>query len=396
MRVRLIILTFFYLFFGVSLAFANDPPILTSPANNSTTTSTTLNWQAPSYSLYSTNPYRVQIHYDPSFSPVSSIYRDSYKTATTYTPELYQGTWYWRVEVRDSTGTWSSWSNTWLFTLVEATATPTPQPTSSPTSTPTPSATSTPTATASPSSSSFVISNTPSQINSDESFTVSVNLTSTNKDTVYYLSGAFKKVDGTRYFGLTKISSNWVSYSSIDYLNQYKITTDNTGSWTGSLEVKPDTSDSDYKGSGDYIFKVGKYTSSGSGPTWNNEEVQIKINDVNNLSSDDPPSSQAIPKTIPSDNPLPITTSKSVTSKISEKLSSFPKSASVAGISKISTQSALNASSTPSANIKVSTEKQKNNPFVLIGFIFIITGVGLLGHLIFREYYGSIYHTFRK
>ena len=41
---------------------------------------------------------------------------------------------------------------------------------------------------------------------------------------------------------------------------------DSNGQWNGSIEVKLDTQDSSFKGSGNYNFKIGRYTASGTSP----------------------------------------------------------------------------------------------------------------------------------
>ena len=124
--------------------------------------------------------------------------------------------------------------------------------------------------------SSFTISSIPSEINSDQTFTINVNLILQNyPDSKFYLKGAFKKSDSSNYFGLTKVSSSWIQNGS-SYANQFQLTTNSSGSFNGNLEIQPDILDSGYSGTGDYIFKVGRYSDSGSGPTWSNE-VNIKI-----------------------------------------------------------------------------------------------------------------------
>lgn len=367
---KLIILILFLLF-GVRPASAVETPILLNPANGITNTSSRLEWQTPSYSLYSSNPYRVQVDDDPSFS---SLNKDYYTNNTYYTPTLSFGTWNWRVKAKDVSGIWSEWSNIWSFILSDSTSTPTP--TQTPISTPSPASTS-----SSPQlTSSFTISNIPSQINSDQSFSVSINLTlPNNKNAEYFLSGAFKKADGTRYFGLTKINADWIKYESGNYLNQYKITTDNNGNWTGTLEVKPDTSDTDYKGSGDYIFKVGRYTSSGSGPTWSNEST-IKIisteSDEGATSTNTPFSTTNSPTSPPSVKTKP-TTSSSSQPKSFDKL--VYHDATVAG----ATASASTfASSSP--NVEVKSQKQVS-PIVWVGLVFIFAGTGSLGYIYWKR-----------
>lgn len=240
---------------------AGEPTILTEPSNNSTVTSSKLQWQAPSYTLYPNNPYRIQVDDNPSF-PSSTINKDYYTKNTYYTPTLNIGTWHWRVKVKDLSGTWSDWSSIWSFTLSESVASPTPSSTPIQTPSPTPITNTV---------SSFTISNIPSQVNSDQSFSISINLSlPNNPNSSFYLKGAFKKSDSSNYFGLTKVSNSWIKNNSA-HSNQFPITTDSSGNWSGSLEVKPNTEDSGFNGSGDYIFKVGRYSATGSGPTWGNE-----------------------------------------------------------------------------------------------------------------------------
>jgi hypothetical protein len=248
--------------------FAGESPTQLGPAYGSTVTLSKLEWQAPTYPLYSNgSPYLVVVDNDQDFS--SPEKNSVYLTNNYYSPKLDLGTWYWRVRAKDLDGNWSEWSPAWSFTLSDSTPIPSSQ--LSPTNNPIPTPTSIPNSTATSIPSDFSISGVPTQINSDQSFIVSINLSIPGKaNTDYYLSGVFKSVDGTRYFGLTKTDLEWKQYSS-DKGNRYKITTDSSGIWTGNLQVKPDAKDSDYKGSGDYIFKVGRYTSSGSGPTWSNE-----------------------------------------------------------------------------------------------------------------------------
>ncbi len=284
----------------------------------------------------------------------------------------------WRYTGNSSNSSGSS-DNTVAINLQTSTPTPTPSPSPIPTSALTPSPTAQPT-------SSFIINKIPSQIDSDQSFNVSADLIlPNNKNTDYYLSGAFKKIDGTRYFGLTKINSNWIQYSSTNYLNQYKITTNDNGVWAGSIEIKPDIEDSDYKGSGDYIFKVARY-SSNSSPTWSNETT-VKINDVKTLTPTDSPTSQAISNPTPSATPRS-TTFKSLSPRSTQSLKSFYQVASVAA----ATTSAKNIEG--KSKTKVKNQKQ-TNPLVWVGLIFIFAGFCLVGYIYLTKN-AKIPFTFRK
>ncbi len=146
MKVIIILLTSLisFSFFIVTLpAFATDAPTQTSPENGSSVTTTTMAWEVPTYTLYSGDHYRVQVDDDQTFA---SIDKDYDPNNASYTPSgLSEGTWYWRVKAKDSSGTWSDWSSTWNFNLVAPSPTPTPTATPTPTSTPTPGPTNTPT-----------------------------------------------------------------------------------------------------------------------------------------------------------------------------------------------------------------------------------------------------------
>ncbi|MEK6808212.1 MAG: hypothetical protein AABY14_00830, partial [Nanoarchaeota archaeon] len=113
------------LFLLTSSVYAGEPPTLISPNNGSTVTTSKLEWQSPSYPIYTQgSPYVVQIKNIPTFTSQD----DRYKTNTYYTPQLSNGSWYWRVKAKDAIGTWSEWSNTWSFSLVTSTITTTPTP----------------------------------------------------------------------------------------------------------------------------------------------------------------------------------------------------------------------------------------------------------------------------
>lgn len=149
---------------------------------------------------------------------------------------------------------------------------------------PTSAATSSPTSQPSSSSqrSSFTISYAIDQITSTDSLTVPTTLIlPSSPNSKFYLKGAFKKTDNSNYFGLTQVGNAWVN-NGTSYSKQFPIITDSIGYWTGNLAIKVDTEDSGFTGSGDYIFKVARYSQSGSGPTWSNEvSLQIVASTVN-------------------------------------------------------------------------------------------------------------------
>lgn len=356
-------------------SFAISAPEQLSPSDGSTTSSSKLEWQAPPDPLYPSNPYRVQVDDDPGFSSASSIFRDTYKTSTTYSPELTSGTWYWRVKAKDSTGIWSDWSSTWSFIL--STSNPTPTDTQSENSTySTPSTQIVePTPTSSSSKSNFIISEIPSSINSDQSFSISIELSlPNNPSSNFYLKGAFKKADGSNYFGFTKVGSYWIKNGS-SYSSQVQINTDSTGSWSGTLEIKPDEGDSGFTGTGDYIFKVARYTSSGSGPTWSNEE-SINILDTQTSETDAENTISTTPQGAPATKSTPVKNSIITTKN---------KLATAAGVNLESTPS--NTTNSENLDLQVKDEKEFNLNFLPIigGVILIFLGTGSLVYIYYKQ-----------
>jgi len=235
-----------------------------------------------------------------------------------------------------------------------------PPPTPTPTATPTPSSSSS----SSSSSSTFSISNIPTEIDSDKSFSTTINL-SLSANTKFYLKGAFKKVDNSNYFGQTKVSGNWVKNSST-YSDQFPITTDSSGNWSGIIDVQIDPFDSGYIGSGDYIFKFGRYSDSGSGPTWSDEQ-SIKINAVaitKEISETDFADEEIgvinLSKISPSPNSEVLAVIKEPEEKI-EKIHSLEK------YRKIATETAI-----PLQTDKLKKSTNGINPFIMLGVLTLL------------------------
>lgn len=367
-------------FFLIHPVYALSPPILSDPSNNSVIYSgPKLSWQAVIDSM----GYKIMI--DDESSITSPYTKTPYYTENTYySPKLNSGSYYWKVGAKDNNGTWF-WSDVWSFTLSAASSSPTPSPTPSPSSS----------SSTSPASSLFTISNLPAQINSDQSFSISVNLSlPNNPNTTYYLAGAFKIAGGNRYFGLTKSGSDWIKYNSENFSNQYKITTNSSGTWTGNLEIKPDTSDSDYKGSGDYVFKIARYTQAGS-QTWSNEAdikiISTEIEEQGDVSTSDTPSSATNPSSSSQSNPKKNISLSQTSSKVNYNV------ASIAGTTTTTASSAA-------SSVEVKNQKQINrgtiplrgiNYFFWLGIIFVFAGIGSLGYIYLRRN-GTVFNKFRK
>lgn len=354
------------LFIFPKTACAIDSPSLNSPSNNSNISTSKLEWHIPSFDLYSNKPFRIQVDEQESFD---DPFRDYSTNNNHYTPTLTEGTWYWRIKVKDSNETWSDWSSVWKFTY---STTATPIPTSTPTSTRTP--TSTPTNT-----NIFQISNIPSKINSDQSFKIKVEITlPSNPNEELYLKGAFKKSDSSNYFGLTKINSDWIKNGE-SYNKQFHLILNAQGKWTGEVEVKPDIEDSGYTGSGNYIFKLAYYKSNGSGPNWSNE-LSLEINNIL------PPQNSSAPTSTPTPIPSvsPTSLKSSTHSAFLEDSSSDQIERQIATIAGLSTSSVLEEE--PQIEVKA---KQRFNMVPIVGIAFMFAGICIFSYLYFKKRLGD-------
>lgn len=121
------------------------------------------------------------------------------------------------------------------------------------------------------SAATFTFIGAPSTINENDTFLVNVNLEiSGSSGNIYYIKGVFSHSDTpSSYLGYTKNNNgDWRNDDEADKTQYYKVTMDSNGQWSGAIEFKLDTQDSSFKGSGNYNFKLGRYTTTGTSPTW--------------------------------------------------------------------------------------------------------------------------------
>lgn len=206
----------------------------------------------------------------------------------------------------------------------------------------------------------FTLSGVPASTNVDQSFSVSVTLTIGNSaGKKYYLRSAFYENGTSNYFGYTKNHyDSWYNGSPSIDTHQYKeVTMDSFNTWTGVVEVKPDSSSSKYKGPGDYGFKIGYYTDTQTSTTvseWTNSSmINITGSSTASPSPSPSPSPTAIASPSPSSNPSP-----------HPSLSPSPRS-SPAVLSIASPTPVKKASPTPSPMETVLADSGENREFVL-------------------------------
>lgn len=248
-------------------------PILSSPQNQATVSSTRLEWQAVEGAI----DYRVVIDDEPTVS--GTYLKSSYKTTTNYSPKLDPGTYYWQVRARDLAKQWSGWSEVRSFNLIVSPSLINTSPVASPVTFQSVSPTPSPSIKPIP-----IFSQTPNltSIDSTDLLEAAVLLSGFTPKTDFYLKGVFIKENSSNYFGKTKVNQSWIK-NSMSYQNQIKITTDDLGNWNGTVSVMVDLDDSGFGGNGSYIFKVGRYDTDGSNLTWSNNS-QIKITEVVSVS----------------------------------------------------------------------------------------------------------------
>src|SRR3990167_3152404 len=95
--------------------------------------------------------------------------------------------------------------------------------------------------------------------------------------TVYYLRGAFYKEGTSQYCGYTWNGSEWYNgpFTSNDGWKKLLAVTIASDSAKTEIKVKVDSNDSHCRETGDYLFKVMRYTQSGNSSS--DDQVPLKI-----------------------------------------------------------------------------------------------------------------------
>lgn len=366
--------------FASVVSAANLPQSLSpSGGQEVSDTSPKLSWQYTDSCPLSGSCFLVEVDDSGSFdSPNKSVYTNN----TYYSPQdLNEGEWFWRVKAKDVSSSWSDWSST-NFKIIASAG---PSPSASASSEPSPSVV--PVSGSTSNTSQFNVSGVPSAVNSSESFAVVVSLSlPSNPSTNFYLKGAFQKNGSSNYFGQTQVSGSWIKNGD-SYAQQFRITTDGSGNWSGNLQVMPDNEDSGYVGTGDYIFKVGRYSASGSGPTWSNE-ANIQINGVvptatPKASSTPTPKSTVSPKTsVISPSP----SSKNSTTVNGSLVSSYQNSGNGEDV-KIASIAGIAVQSDTNSEAGIVNESKFNWYFIASGLVLLLTTSALIVKKIKTGYY---------
>ena len=112
---------------------------------------------------------------------------------------------------------------------------------------------------------SLVVEGLPAEIGSTQSFSYTASFSGETyhyRDKTYFLRGVFCSPNSTSYFGFTLNNlGDWVSNPG-DKSQLFSITTSPEGTWSGQLQAIVDDGGMDGFSSGEYFFKLGRYTSS--------------------------------------------------------------------------------------------------------------------------------------
>lgn len=280
------------------------------------------------------------------------------------------------------------------------------------------------------SASSITFENAPSTLSSiDDEYSVTITMSVDAKnDTVYYLRGVFYKPGSSNYCGYTWNGSEYFAgpYSSNEGWKKFLKITIQNNTWNGNLKAKIDSSDSGCKTSGNYNFKIQRFTESGSSAfdTQTEQVVQITVPTPTDTPTSTPkPTVTPSPSKSPSNTPTPpkpTSTPKQPTS--SPKPSSSSNSSQItktlvsnktqiqenilASDTKEPSESAheiVLGESTKSAEFKSKPEKDKASPSItpavlgstnsFIPSLFIALGIitgGIFGIIVYLKFFKKI------
>lgn len=138
----------------------------------------------------------------------------------------------------------------------------------------------------------------------DEEFVVNVNLSvNAQNGTVYYLRGEFYQQNTSSYCGFTWNGNSWYNGPYSTGWDKFLSISIQNNLWTGQLKTKIDLGDQSCANSGNYNFRVQRYTNSGSPSTDTENTLSITV---------------VVPT--PSPSPTPTTSSTQTTPKAIYKI----------------------------------------------------------------------------
>lgn len=229
----------------------------------------------------------------------------------------------------------------------------------------------------------LTLSSTQTSINVGDEFNVNVNFSiNVTNGTSYYLRGVFYQVAGN-YCGYTWNGNTWYNgpYSVNNGWQQLLAVTVNQSSWSGQLKAKIDASDGNCQNSGNYYFKIQRYTSGGSGSFDDQNSLSLNVSiptPTPTPISTPTPTLQNSPTSNPTPTKSPTPTPKPSTPAPSVSVNNGSSEEAVLGES--SESATLNLSSNPlgtqnSKRKEIVLSSRENNIgkiLIALGFVFIL------------------------
>ena len=244
----------------------------------------------------------------------------------------------------------------------------------------------------------MVLQSSVADIGIEDEFPVDVEFNISAKDgTLYYLRGAFFLEGSTKYCGLTWNGQDWFAgpYSTDSGWMHFLQISTQSSSWSGRLKAKIDPNDTGCSSSGDYHFKIQRFTASGS-PTFDSQNEQIVHVTIPTPTPTPMPTPTPTPteKSTPTPKPAP-TLAATPTPKIPTPTrvvmaNSLAPSKKILPTIALSSVSAVLGTASAATPTKIVTKVLANNAekkIQLFPILFILSGMLLLascGILIFK------------
>lgn len=234
---------------------------------------------------------------------------------------------------------------------------------------------------------SISFQNGKSTLNNDEEYAIDATITiQASENTPYYLRGVFSKQGSSNYCGYTWNGSSWYSgpYSTNEGWKNFLPIIIKNNTWSGQIKAKLDTEDSGCHESGNYTFKIERFTPSGSGTfdTQSEQVIAITVPSPTVTPTPSPkasPTSKPTPTNKPTSTPLPMknTPTSLPLPSILPSQNSYAPSPSIS----ISTISAMilgaSISATPTV-VLVKTDVQNKTDIPMASIIMVLVGVILI------------------
>ncbi len=241
--------------------------------------------------------------------------------------------------------------------------------------------------------SSIAISSSQTSLSApNEEFVVSANLSvSAPNGTTYYLRGEFYLPDTSAYCGFTWNGQSWYNgpYTSSEGWKNLSPVVVQDNSWSGELKAKFDMEDSGCLTSGNYNFRVQRYTSAGNASSDTEDPISVLVSvptpsPTPTVEATSTPTTASTAVSTPTAAPtLTPTPTKKPTPKPTPKVTPTPEILGEQASDAALAQSQLSATSTSDV------DDDSGKKFPILAVIFVLLGVGLVGFSIFSFVRGT-------